>query len=46
MLICRKMYVSEMSKDSILDENIINKFYPDDDYHYMYVGKIEKVLVK
>ena len=46
VLICRKMYVSEMSKDSILDENIINKFYPDDDYHYMYVGKIEKVLVK
>lgn len=45
VLVCKKMYVQPMSPDSIVDENI-NKWYENKDYHIMYVGKIEKVLVK
>ena len=46
VLVCRKMYVSEMKKDGFVDKSPVDKFYADNDYHYMYVGKIEKVLVK
>ena len=46
VLVCRKMYVSEMKKDGFVDESPVDKFYADNVYHYMYVGKIEKVLVK
>lgn len=45
VLICQKQYVQPMDPSGILDKSI-DKWYPNHDYHCLYVGKIEKVLVK
>lgn len=45
-LICRKLYAQEMSKDCMLNDWADERWYPDGDYHIMYVAEIEKVLVK
>lgn len=43
--ICRKLYRQEMSADCFIDGDIA-KHYPDNDYHIMYIGKIEECLVR
>lgn len=43
VLVCKKMYVSEINPEGIIDKSI-EKWY-DNDYHYAYVGEIVKCLV-
>ena len=43
VVICKKQYVGRLQKENFTDQTPL-KWY-DDDYHYMIVGKIEKVLV-
>lgn len=45
-LICRKLYAQELDPEGIFDAQIDRRNYPDKDYHILYVGEIEKVLVK
>lgn len=45
VLICRKMAVQDIKPQGFLDSTI-DKWYPDKDYHKMFVGAIEKVLIK
>jgi len=45
VLVCKKVYRSELREDGFLDQAIIDGHYPLRDYHTMYVGRIEKVLV-
>ena len=45
VLICKKQYVSRLEEDCFIDKEPL-KWYNDKDYHYMIIGKIEKVLVK
>lgn len=45
VLICRKMAVQNIDPSGFLDSSI-NKWYSEKDYHKMFVGAIEKVLVK
>jgi len=44
VLVCKKVYRSELREDGFLDQAIIEEHYPLRDYHTMYVGRIEKVL--
>jgi len=44
-LVCKKIAKTEMKPEDFLDESI-NKFYPDNDYHTVFVGEIIKVLKK
>ena len=46
VFVCKKLYASELKEDGFLYDSIIEKNYPLRDYHTMYVGKIEKVLVR
>lgn len=46
VLICKKIYTQDLEKSAFLDTDIITKWYPNDDYHTMFYGKIEKALVK
>ena len=39
------LYAGRLQKDAFLDTAIIEKHYPADDYHQMYVCEIERVLV-
>ena len=43
-LICKKLYKQDLKKECFLEKENIERWYPNDDYHTMYVVEIEKVL--
>lgn len=43
-LICKKLFVQRLTEDSFIEKDIIDKWYPERDYHLMYVVEIEKIL--
>lgn len=45
-MVCRKLYAQEMKPECFVDKDCDAKWYPDKDYHTMYVMEIEKLLVK
>lgn len=44
VLFCQKKYRQRMSPEAMLDPALIEKFYPQNDFHEMYVGEITKIL--
>ena len=46
IFVCRKMYAQPMGSEYFTEDWIDGKWYPDKDYHVMYMASIEKVLVK
>lgn len=44
VLICKKMYVQQMKKESMLIDE--KPFYPEGDYHCLYIGQIQKIQRK
>lgn len=46
VLFCRKKYRQQMTPEAMLDSDIIAKFYPQNDFHEMYVGEVTKILKK
>ena len=45
VLVCRKRFVQPMDPDNI-PQDVKDRFYPEKDYHVMYIGEIVEVLVK
>lgn len=45
IMICKKMFVQDMKKESFLQEDILTKWYPQEDYHTLYIAEIEKIYV-
>ena len=45
VIVCKKQYVDLLKEDKFIDKEPL-KWYDNKDYHYMIIGKIEKVLVK
>ena len=43
-IICRKLYRSQISPDCFIDKSLLSNY--NDDYHYVFIGEIEKVIVK
>ena len=46
VLVCKKAAKSRFNPDEFLDGKIDEKWYPQNDYHFIYYAEIEKVLVK
>ena len=46
VIIGRKLYAQEYKSECFIDTTIEEKWYPEKDYHTMYIVEIEKVLVK
>lgn len=46
VIICKKQFAQYMDPSNIIDPEVDGKWYPDKDYHTMYISRIEKVLVK
>jgi flavin reductase (DIM6/NTAB) family NADH-FMN oxidoreductase RutF len=46
VLICKKLYQSELQEDGFIYQDIVTDNYPQHDFHTMYIGKIEKILVR
>lgn len=45
VLVCRKVAKSTFNPDEFIDGSIDEAWYPQKDYHYIYYGEIEKVLI-
>ena len=45
VLVCRKRFAQEMDPDNI-PQDVKEKFYPQKDYHTLYIGEIVQVLKK
>ena len=46
VLVCRKAYWQDMDPTHFLDGEIDGKWYPEKDYHRMYIGKIVEAYRK
>ena len=46
VLVCRKLYWQDMDPAHFLDPGIDGKWYPDQDYHRIYIGEIVECLKK
>ena len=43
-MICKKLYAQSLDESSFLVKSLVDKCYPDKDFHVMYVVEIEKIL--
>ena len=46
VLICRRLFAQGLKPEGFVDQDMIGKFYPDGDFHVLYVAEIEKALVR
>lgn len=46
IFVCRKLYAQEMLPECFIDGECDTKWYPEKDYHMMYIAEIVKVLEK
>lgn len=46
VMVCRKMYHQELAPQCFDETENDSRWYPDKDYHMMYIAEITKVLVK
>ena len=44
VLICRKLYAQQYNAECFIDKNLDGEFYPEKDYHIMYIAEITKAL--
>ena len=46
VLLCSQLYMQDLNPVNFLDVKILQSFYPDADYHRLYVGEIKQCLLK
>lgn len=46
VLKCKKLYAQEFKPECFIQTDLDEKWYPEKDYHTMYVAEIEKTLIK
>lgn len=44
-LVCRKLYRAPLKEEGFLDKEVLERNYPQRDFHDLYVGEIVKVLI-
>jgi flavin reductase (DIM6/NTAB) family NADH-FMN oxidoreductase RutF len=45
-IICKKIYAQAFNPECLIASEIDEKFYPEKDYHTLYIAEIEKILIK
>ncbi len=46
VLVCRKLYLQDMTPESFLDPALVAQHYPQNDFHKVFVAEIEKCYTK
>ena len=46
VITCKVIYKQEFDKDCFVDKNIIEELYKDGDYHILYVGEVQKIMLR
>ena len=45
ILVCRKVYHSPILESGFVDKSYVDEYYPDRDFHELYIGEIVKVMI-
>lgn len=45
MLVCRKLYAQEMKPECFIAREEIDRWYPEGDFHTMYIAEIQKAYI-
>ena len=45
VLVCKKLYQAPLKEEYFIDKKIVETQYPDKDFHDLYVGQIQKILI-
>lgn len=45
-IICKKLYAQELDPQCFIEKNIDKQFYPEKDYHTLYIAEVEKILIR
>ena len=46
VMLAKKLFAQQMTKEAFIEEGFAEEFYPAGDYHILYIGEIKEVLVK
>ncbi len=46
VFICKKLYAQDYKPECFIEEGIDKQWYPEKDYHTMYIAEVTKILVK
>lgn len=44
VIIAKKLFMQRITEDSFLDKTIIDRWYPEKDFHYLYIAEITSIL--
>jgi flavin reductase (DIM6/NTAB) family NADH-FMN oxidoreductase RutF len=42
----KKLFIQRIQEDAFLDKGIIEKWYPEKDFHFLYIAEITNILAK
>ena len=45
VLVCRKLYAQEMKPECFIAREEIDRWYPEGDFHTMYIAEIQKAYI-
>ncbi len=45
-IICKKIYAQDFKPECFITSELATKWYPEKDYHTLYIAEIEKILIK
>lgn len=43
---CKKLYAQDFKPECFITDELDKKWYPEKDYHMLYIAEVEKVLIK
>ena len=46
VLTCKVIYKQQYEEAGFVDKSIVDEHYKDGDFHYMYIGEIQKILIR
>ena len=46
VFVCRKLYAQEMKPECFIARDEIERWYPDSDFHTMYIAEIQKAYIR
>lgn len=46
VIIAKKLFVQRIEGEAFLDKKIIDRWYPEKDFHHLYIAEITKILQK
>ena len=46
VITAKVLFAQECEEESFFDKDLIEEFYKKDEHHYMYIGEIQKILIR